>query len=55
MGELNDMYNASDYYLRLAETEPAALFAVGWLKARQDILKQQIQADLDRLEAAGRA
>ena len=55
MGELNDMYNARDYYQRLAETEPAALFAIGWLKARQDLLKQQIQEDLDRLEAAGRA
>ncbi len=54
MGELNDMYNAWQYYETLSRSESAALFALGWLKAMQDQLERQIQNDLDRLGAASR-
>ncbi|WP_167670831.1 CYTH and CHAD domain-containing protein [Allopusillimonas ginsengisoli] len=54
MGDLNDMYNAWHYYAPLSRTEPAALFALGWLRAMQDQLQRQIQGDLDRLEEACR-
>ncbi|MYN12886.1 CHAD domain-containing protein [Pusillimonas sp. TS35] len=54
MGELNDLYNAQVYYEAAARKQPAALFALGWLKASQDHLKRQVQAALDRLEAEAR-
>lgn len=55
MGDLNDMYNAWAHYEALSRTTPEAFFALGWLKATQDHLQAQIQADLDRLEASVRS
>ncbi len=53
VGDLNDLYMAEDYYLRLAESETQAMFAVGWLRAMQEQKKAEAQAKFLALAKAG--
>jgi hypothetical protein len=53
MGDLNDLYIAEDYYLRLVESQSQSLFAVGWLRAMQEQKKAEAQAKFLSLEKAG--
>ncbi|RTZ39991.1 CYTH and CHAD domain-containing protein [Candidimonas sp. SYP-B2681] len=53
MGDLNDLYMAEDYYLRLAESQTQALFAVGWLRAMQEQKKAEAEEKFIRLSKAG--
>lgn len=49
MGELNDFYVAEEHYSRVLERQPQAWFAVGWLRAMQDIRRKQAQKLFRRL------
>ncbi|NGM88946.1 CYTH and CHAD domain-containing protein [Parapusillimonas sp. SGNA-6] len=53
LGELNDLYVAERYYTALATEQPAALFALGWLRATQEHKKVEVHAALDHLGKAG--
>jgi inorganic triphosphatase YgiF len=54
LGELNDLYVAQSYYQPLAETQAYAMFALGWLRAMQDMKKAQAQAAFRHLGDAAR-
>lgn len=53
LGNLNDLYVAHDHYSELAAEHPAALFALGWLAAKQEHCKTEAQAAFVRLRKAG--
>ncbi|NYT79980.1 CYTH and CHAD domain-containing protein [Alcaligenaceae bacterium] len=54
LGDLNDLYVAQDYYVELAAEHPAALFALGWLAARQEQCRIEAQSAFVTLRKAGR-
>lgn len=54
LGDLNDLYLAQDHYGELAAEHPPALFALGWLAAKQEQCKIEAQAAFVRLRKAGR-
>ncbi|MGB3287763.1 MAG: CYTH and CHAD domain-containing protein [Burkholderiaceae bacterium] len=54
LGELNDLYVAQAHYERLGASQPAALFALGWLKAAQEHKQAEAQAAFEQLAKTGR-
>lgn len=49
LGDLNDVYVADDRFAELAESQPQAWFARGWLAARRQALELQAQDALRQL------
>ena len=52
MGELNDLFVARERYQALVAEDPAAWFAIGWLAARIEVVKQAASRALVRLAQA---
>ena len=50
LGEINDLVVARETYLKLAETQPPAWFAVGWIGARLDVLYKGAEAEFKALD-----
>lgn len=51
LGELNDLHAAEARLRAIAEHEPRAWFAVGWVRARQETLRDRAAAALARVAA----
>jgi triphosphatase len=49
LGRFNDLHSAHTLFTRLAQTQPPAWFAVGWLTARQDVARRDCRRALLRL------
>ncbi len=49
LGELNDLVVARDMYREISEADPRALFALGWIAARLDVLSTAARDALRRL------
>jgi CHAD domain-containing protein len=50
LGEINDLVVARETYLALAETQPPAWFAVGWIGARLEVLYKGAEEEFRALD-----
>ena len=54
MGQLNDLFVAQERYRALVANDPTALFALGWLVARIEVVRSLAKPELGRLAAVPR-
>ena len=49
MGQLNDLFVAQERYRALVANDPTALFALGWLVARIEVVRSLAKPELGKL------